>query len=62
MCSDGLSNMVDEDECLAVLQSDTSLEDKVDELVERALTAGGDDNVTVVLIENRPAEASGKEG
>ncbi|MDF2936529.1 MAG: Stp1/IreP family PP2C-type Ser/Thr phosphatase [Paenibacillaceae bacterium] len=62
MCSDGLSNMVDEEECLAVLQSEHSLENKVDELVERALTAGGDDNVTVVLIENRPVEASSKEG
>lgn len=62
MCSDGLSNMVGEQECLAVLQSEASLENKVDELVERALEAGGDDNVTVVLIENRPAEASGKEG
>lgn len=62
MCSDGLSNMVNEEECLVVLQSQTSLESKVDELVERALSAGGDDNVTVVLIENRPAEASGKEG
>lgn len=62
MCSDGLSNMVNEEECLEVLQSAHSLEHKVDELVERALSAGGDDNVTVVLIENRPAEASGKEG
>jgi len=52
MCSDGLSSLVDSETLAAILRSDSDLETKVDELVEKALEAGGDDNITVVLMVN----------
>lgn len=62
MCSDGLSGLVENDELLRVLRTDQPLDAKVNELVEKALDAGGDDNVTVVLIENKPQDDVEKEG
>ncbi|MDF2924551.1 MAG: PrpC [Paenibacillaceae bacterium] len=53
MCSDGLSGLVEEAELFAVIRSGADLDGKVNELVDRALQAGGDDNVTVVLVENK---------
>ncbi|WP_455256892.1 Stp1/IreP family PP2C-type Ser/Thr phosphatase [Peptoniphilus asaccharolyticus] len=50
MCSDGLSNMVSNEEILKVLQNE-ELEDSADELLEKALKAGGIDNITFIIIE-----------
>ncbi|MBL7575273.1 protein phosphatase [Peptoniphilus asaccharolyticus DSM 20463] len=50
MCSDGLSNMVSNEEMLKVLQNE-ELEDSADELLEKALKAGGIDNITFIIIE-----------
>lgn len=50
LCSDGLTNMVDDKEILDVV-SDSSLEDACHILVDMANTRGGDDNITVVLSE-----------
>jgi PPM family protein phosphatase len=52
LCSDGLTNLVDFDEMLLTLRSDTELEEKAERLIERALAAGGSDNITVVLLSN----------
>ncbi|MEX1029205.1 MAG: Stp1/IreP family PP2C-type Ser/Thr phosphatase [Paenibacillaceae bacterium] len=52
LCTDGLSNLLAEDSMIEILNMDLSLEGKVDLLIERALEAGGDDNVTVVLVSN----------
>ncbi|GGG12891.1 Stp1/IreP family PP2C-type Ser/Thr phosphatase [Paenibacillus abyssi] len=53
LCSDGLSNMISEEEMLGTLQSeDLNLDGKADRLVELALQAGGDDNITVVLLQD----------
>ncbi|SDD98360.1 Serine/threonine protein phosphatase PrpC [Paenibacillus sp. UNCCL117] len=52
LCSDGLSNLVERQLMLKAVRTDSPLEDKVRLLVEEALSAGGDDNVTVILIEN----------
>ncbi len=52
MCSDGLSNMVDDDkiqDCLA--DSSTQLDKKAGNLVNMANERGGKDNISVVLIE-----------
>lgn len=49
LCSDGLSNMVDEASLEQLLLSSSSLEEKVDILIKVALDRGGLDNVTVVL-------------
>jgi PPM family protein phosphatase len=61
MCSDGLSGLVENDVLSEVLRLEIPLEEKVDHLVEKALEAGGDDNITVVLLENKPAAAVEKE-
>jgi protein phosphatase len=49
LCSDGLTDMVDEDSVRKTLASPLQLNDKVEKLVEDAKTAGGNDNITVVL-------------
>lgn len=51
LCSDGLSGLVDEQAMLeTMIDPELDLEQKADRLVELALLAGGDDNVTVALI------------
>ncbi|WP_309121350.1 Stp1/IreP family PP2C-type Ser/Thr phosphatase [Paenibacillus sp.] len=52
LCSDGLSNMVPESEMTRTVRGEGTLSEKADRLVEYALNAGGDDNISVVLIEN----------
>ncbi|WP_159887066.1 Stp1/IreP family PP2C-type Ser/Thr phosphatase [Paenibacillus puerhi] len=52
LCSDGLSGLVERHRMLQAIRTEGTLEDKVRLLVEEALSAGGDDNVTVILIEN----------
>lgn len=62
MCSDGLSGLVDDDMLFAILSGAGDLGSKVDQLVETALEAGGDDNITVVLMANEPASPEEQEG
>lgn len=58
LCSDGLSNRVSEEQMSAtVFSSDYSLEAKADILLQMALQAGGEDNITVVLLEQTEASA-----
>jgi serine/threonine protein phosphatase PrpC len=52
LCTDGLSNLLAEHSMIEIVNMDLSLEGKADLLIERALEAGGDDNVTVVLVSN----------
>jgi len=49
LCSDGLTDMVDDTVIIGALSSITSLPQKADNLVELAKSAGGNDNITVVL-------------
>lgn len=51
MCSDGLTDMIDDSQIQTILSSPMILNQKTDRLIEMALSAGGADNVTVVLIE-----------
>lgn len=51
LCSDGLTNMVEDQEILEILQSLKTPETKVATLVEKANEAGGLDNITVLLID-----------
>lgn len=51
LCSDGLSGMVDDETIADVLSSETAPQAACDRLVQLALEAGGDDNVTVVVAE-----------
>ncbi|WP_318652383.1 Stp1/IreP family PP2C-type Ser/Thr phosphatase [Paenibacillus lycopersici] len=51
LCSDGLSGMIGAADIIATLRQDElDLDQKADRLVQQALQAGGDDNVTVVLL------------
>ncbi len=51
LCSDGLINMVSIQEMTETLsQDDLDLDAKADKLIQLALQAGGDDNITVVLL------------
>ena len=50
LCSDGLSNMVEDDEIEDIVREEDSLEDAVNRLIERANYYGGRDNISVVLI------------
>lgn len=58
MCSDGLSNMVDEFEIEYIIRSEEGLERKAQSLVEAANRGGGKDNISVVLIEPQISEVS----
>ncbi len=51
LCSDGLTDMVHEAQIQDVLSSASALPQKVERLVELAKSAGGNDNITVVLSE-----------
>ena len=55
MCSDGLSNMLEDEELQKIVDSVGTLEDKAKLLVDAANVNGGKDNVSVILIEI-PAE------
>ena len=50
LCSDGLSDLVSPDKMLLSIQT-KAIGDAVDELIDAALTAGGRDNITAILIE-----------
>ena len=51
LCSDGLYNMVDEDDMVRILvRGDLDLQETAQKLVEAANEAGGTDNITVVLV------------
>lgn len=52
LCSDGLSNLVSSVQMATVIgQSDLPLSERADRLLQLALLAGGDDNITVALFE-----------
>lgn len=51
LCSDGLTDMVSENEIESILNSRDSLKNTVDRLISKALENGGKDNVTVMLCE-----------
>lgn len=49
LCSDGLTNMVDDEKLALILAEDSSLEEKVGECIDEALFYGGLDNIAVVI-------------
>ncbi|SDF07917.1 Serine/threonine protein phosphatase PrpC [Fontibacillus panacisegetis] len=53
LCSDGLSNYVTLEQMTHMLGSDAlTLNDRADRMLQYALNAGGDDNISVVLLED----------
>lgn len=58
LCSDGLSNLVSNEQIIQVAGNlDLPLEDRADRLLQLALLAGGDDNITVALFEPQQQDA-----
>ena len=49
ICSDGVTDMLSDEEIREILGKNSTAEDKVEELLEMALAKGGRDNVTMVL-------------
>ena len=50
MCSDGLNNMLSEEEILKIIKEEKDVAEK---LVEKANEAGGTDNITVIVLKNK---------
>ena len=48
-CSDGLYDLVSEEDMIVILSSDNSLEQMANQLVNLAKQHGGHDNITVLL-------------
>ena len=55
LCSDGLTDLVNNADITAILISQASLSEKADRLIAAANAKGGKDNITVVLVENNKA-------
>ena len=51
MCSDGLSDMVDDGEIASILGGESPLEQKADGLIVAANAHGGRDNISVLLVQ-----------
>jgi protein phosphatase len=51
LCSDGLTDLVDDGDIARVLSDNGQLQSKLEQLVDLAKQAGGKDNITVVLAE-----------
>ena len=51
LCSDGLTNMVEEQEIVDVVNYTDDMEKTVKKLVQKANQYGGKDNISVVLVE-----------
>ncbi len=53
MCTDGLTNMVSEQNiCTLMQRTDCGISSIVEELIDQAKDAGGFDNITVILLKN----------
>ena len=61
MCSDGLTNMVSDQEISAVLSENVSPKQQAQTLLKKALDAGGKDNVTIIVIDPKKDEENDAE-
>ena len=57
MCSDGLSNMIEDDRLFDVINAN-NVEDSVKILIEEAKKNGGYDNITAIVIEPQIEEVN----
>ena len=51
MCSDGLSDMIDDDAINRIVTSELALDQKATQLIDQANENGGRDNISVLLVE-----------
>jgi len=53
LCSDGLWDMVEDSEIAKLLKDQNSIKDSCVMLIDSALNNGGEDNVTVVIVDTK---------
>lgn len=51
LCSDGLTNMVEDEEIKEIVLEQKNIVEKAEKLINTANENGGKDNITVILIE-----------
>lgn len=51
MCSDGLTNMLEDYEIISIIEGQRDIVEKAQKLVEAANNNGGNDNIAVILVE-----------
>lgn len=56
LCSDGLTNMVEDENIQHILKGEGSLKEKAEELVRAANNNGGKDNISLIIIEQSADE------
>lgn len=59
MCSDGLTNMLDDEEIGRILKGQGTIEERAEKLVEAANDNGGKDNIAVIIIDMFAEEGRG---
>ena len=58
MCSDGLTNMVDDEEIKDIIKMPEGIKHKAEMLVDEANNNGGRDNIAIIIIEPNIDEVS----
>jgi len=56
LCSDGLTNMLTEEQIEKILNSGLSIEDTVDKLIRKANSRGGTDNISVAYLKKESGD------
>lgn len=56
LCSDGLTNMLTEEQIEKILNSNLSIEDTLAKLIRKANSRGGNDNITVAYLKKESGE------
>lgn len=56
LCSDGLTNMLDNEQIEKVLNEDLSIEDKLNKLVYKCNNRGGNDNISIAYLDKGGAK------
>lgn len=51
MCTDGLSNMVEDEELFGIIKSSRDVVEAVERLIEKANNNGGNDNIGIVIVQ-----------
>lgn len=50
ICSDGLTNKISDEEIHSILESDRPLEEKTEQMIQKANDAGGEDNISITIV------------
>lgn len=60
LCSDGLTNKISEQKLEEVIRTPESLEQQADKLISMANAAGGEDNITLILLKHNAFDKKGE--